>query len=150
MSLAPAPPEPNGLHRFVRQQNAGNITQTTTHHHNGGVALNTNLHDIDNSNSHDDSAAENDKRDSLYFECRRIGTNVILCTSPPFLFLLPYPACLCFKRARILEADVTNATLSQFANVPVLQIVRGSRKYAFDVSGSMLPTCSTKKKGKPF
>ncbi len=60
MSLAPAPPEPNGLHRFVRQQNAGNITQTTTHHHNGGAVLNTNLHAIDNSNSHDNSAAEKD------------------------------------------------------------------------------------------
>ena len=60
MSLAPAPPEPNGQHRFVRQQNAGNITQTTTHHHNGGAALNTNLHSIDNSNSHDNSAAEKD------------------------------------------------------------------------------------------
>jgi hypothetical protein len=60
MSLAPAPPEPNGLHRFVRQQNASNITQTTTHHHNGGAALNTNLHTIDNSNSHDNSAAEKD------------------------------------------------------------------------------------------
>jgi hypothetical protein len=58
MSLAPAPPEPNGLHRFVRQQNAGNITQSTTHHHNGGAALNTNLHSSDNSNSHDNSETE--------------------------------------------------------------------------------------------
>jgi hypothetical protein len=60
MSLAPAPPEPNGLHRFVRQKNAGNITQKSTHHHNGGAALNNNLHAIDNSQSHDNSAAEKD------------------------------------------------------------------------------------------
>ena len=60
MSLAPAPPEPNGLHRFVRQKNDGDITQTMTHHHKEGAALNTNLHAIDNSHSHDNSAAEND------------------------------------------------------------------------------------------
>jgi hypothetical protein len=47
MSLAPAPPEPYGLQRLVRQKNAGKITQTKTHHHNGSVALNTNLHTID-------------------------------------------------------------------------------------------------------
>jgi hypothetical protein len=62
MSLAPVPPEPYGLQRFVRQKNAGNITQAKTYRHNEGAALNTNtnLHVIDSSHSHDISSAERD------------------------------------------------------------------------------------------
>ncbi len=53
-----APPEPRGQRQFVRQENPGSSTQSTTHHHGDGAAFNTNLHAIDNSQLHDSSASE--------------------------------------------------------------------------------------------
>jgi hypothetical protein len=61
MSRAPAPTEPDRLHRFVCQKNAGNITQTKTHNHNG-VRCGTQYQRqaIDSSHSHDTSSADRD------------------------------------------------------------------------------------------